>query len=267
MSLIFHVVRPFMLNGIMMLEKYRLLRQEFFKIAEPFIDSDILEKLKLHFARNIDSKRKLSKVTDLQILIRLLEKRNIISYDKIEPLRYISKRFIGDSSLENSLIDYENWLKTVPLLHVYNMYQNDEASLSSTISESTSNSNLSQYLSTVERAESLNQITQHCPGQEERNINKRKWLQQRVLLQLKDRLGRSWRDVARYLDIRECEIDVVEKKYPFDMKEQCYEILQIYISQSDTERWAINLIRALEKGRRRDLKELVEELVLKDKNI
>lgn len=38
------------------------------------------------------------------------------------------------------------------------------------------------------------------------------------------------------------------------------------MSQSNTE-WAINLMRALEKGRRRDLKELVEELVLKDKNI
>lgn len=47
-------------------------------------------------------------------------------------------------------------------------------------------------------------------------------------------------------------------KYDF-----CSKMLQIYISQSDTERWAINLIRALEKGRRRDLKELVEELVFK----
>lgn len=39
------------------------------------------------------------------------------------------------------------------------------------------------------------------------------------------------------------------------------------MSQSDTEQWAINLIRALEKGRRRDLKELIEELILKDRNI
>lgn len=44
-------------------------------------------------------------------------------------------------------------------------------------------------------------------------------------------------------------------------------MLQIYVSQSDTEQWAINLIRALEKGRRKDLKELVEELILKDKNL
>jgi len=39
------------------------------------------------------------------------------------------------------------------------------------------------------------------------------------------------------------------------------------MSQSDTEQWAINLIRALEKGRRRDLKELVEELLLKNRDL
>lgn len=45
-----------------------------------------------------------------------------------------------------------------------------------------------------------------------------------MLLQLKDRLGRSWRDVARHLDIRECEIDAVQSKYPFNLKEQSYEV-------------------------------------------
>lgn len=45
-----------------------------------------------------------------------------------------------------------------------------------------------------------------------------------VLLQLKDRLGRSWRDVARHLDIRECEIDAVQSKYPYNLKEQSYEV-------------------------------------------
>ncbi|XP_070151487.1 fas-associated death domain protein isoform X1 [Polyergus mexicanus] len=255
-----------------MLEKYRVLRQEFLKQAVPFIDSKALDELKLNYMHDIDSKRKLSKVTDLQTLIRLLEKRDIVSYDKIEPLQYISKTFVGDPNLETRLHDYENWLRTMPTLHLCNMYQNDEVFYSiSSILESLSSSNLSQ--STIGRsAESFSQITQTlhcCLEQEERNnLNeRRKLLQQTVLLQLKDRLGRSWRDVARHLDIRECEIDAVQSKYPFDLKEQSYEILRLYISQSDMERWAINLIRALEKGRRKDLKELVEELVLKNKNL
>lgn len=252
-----------------MLEKYSALRQEFLSKAEPFIDSKALDELKLNYTHDIDSKRKLSKVTDLQTLIRLLEKRDMVNYDKIEPLRYISKTFVGDPNLESRLHDYENWLGTMPLLYLYNMYQSDEVSMSS-ISQCPSSSNLSQ--STIEKsAESFSQITQtlHCCSEQERNNlnDKRELLQQTVLLQLKDRLGRSWRDVARHLEIRECEIDAVQSKYPFDLKEQSYEILRIYISQSDTERWAINLIRALEKGRRKDLKEFVEELVLKNKNL
>jgi len=44
------------------------------------------------------------------------------------------------------------------------------------------------------------------------------------MLQVKDRLGRSWRDVARHLGIRECEIDAVQSKYPYDLKEQSCEV-------------------------------------------
>lgn len=75
---------------------------------------------------DIDSRRKLSKVADLQTLIKLLEKRDIVSYDQIEPLRYISKTFIADPNLESKLQDYENWVKTMPQLHLCNMYQSDE---------------------------------------------------------------------------------------------------------------------------------------------
>lgn len=110
----------------MMLEKYNILRQEFLSKAELFIDSGTLDELKFYYMNNIESKRKLSKVTDLQTLIRLLEKRDIVSYDQIEPLRYISKKFVVDPNLESKLQDYENWVKSMPQLYLCNMYQSDE---------------------------------------------------------------------------------------------------------------------------------------------
>jgi len=109
-----------------MLEKYNILRQEFLSKAELVIDSGTLDELKLNYMNNIESKRKLSKVTDLQTLIRLLEKRGIVSYDQIEPLRYISKKFVVDPNLESKLQDYENWVKSMPQLYLCNMYQSDE---------------------------------------------------------------------------------------------------------------------------------------------
>ncbi|KAG7188281.1 hypothetical protein KM043_007945 [Ampulex compressa] len=85
-------------------------------------------------------------------------------------------------------------------------------------------------------------------------------LQQTVLMHLSQRLGRSWRDVARHLNIRECEIDTVQNKYPYDLKEQCNEILKNYFMQCKTGSWKIDLLLALEKGRRKDLKEMVQQL-------
>ncbi|XP_024886802.1 fas-associated death domain protein [Temnothorax curvispinosus] len=260
-----------------MLERYKLLRQDFLSVAEPLIDSDALDQLKCNYAFEIDSKRKLSMVKDLKMFIRLLEKRNIMSYSDIEPFRYISKRYIHKPDLESKLEDYDSWLKTVPLLPSYK-YQSDETSVlpstsKSTGSESTCNSMCDLSQSSIESTAKLfsnSTQTLQCNSEHEEQCNlykRKKLLQETVLLQVRDRLGRSWRDVARHLGIREYEIDAVQSKYPHDLKEQSYEILKIYMSQCNMEQWAINLIRALEKGRRRDLKELVEELILKDKNI
>lgn len=45
-----------------------------------------------------------------------------------------------------------------------------------------------------------------------------------MLSQISERIGRSWRDVARYLGIREYQIDIIQNKYPYDLKEQSYEV-------------------------------------------
>jgi len=108
-----------------MLEKYSLLRQDFFNIAELYIDDNILNQLKRNYAFEIDSKRKLSQVKDLKMFIRLLEKRNIMSYSDIEPLWYISKKHIHRPDLESKLEDYEHWLKTAPLSSLCDTYQSE----------------------------------------------------------------------------------------------------------------------------------------------
>lgn len=108
-----------------MLEKYNLLRQTFLSIAEPLIDHDILDQLKRNYAYEIDSKRKLSQIKDLKMFIRLLEKRNVMSYSNIEPLWYITKKYIHKPDLESKLEDYERWLNTVPSSSLCDMYQND----------------------------------------------------------------------------------------------------------------------------------------------
>jgi len=108
-----------------MFKKYILLCQDFLSIAEPFIDSNILNQLKCNYAHEIDSKRKLSQTKDLKKFIRLLEKRNIMSYSNIEPLWYISKKYIHKPDLESKLQGYERWLETVSSLSLCNIYQSE----------------------------------------------------------------------------------------------------------------------------------------------
>jgi len=110
-----------------MFEKYNLLRQDFLIIAEPFIDNNILDQLKCNYKFEIDSKRKLSLIKDLKMFIRLLEKRDIMSYSNIEPLWYISKKYIHKPDLERKLQDYKNWLETTSLSPLCYVYQSDES--------------------------------------------------------------------------------------------------------------------------------------------
>lgn len=110
-----------------MLDRYNLLRQTFLSIAEPIIDSEILDQLKRNYAYEINSKRKLSQVKNLKMFIRLLEKRNIMSYSDIEPLWYITKKYVHKPELQSKLEDYKSWLNTVPLSSLCNKYQSDKS--------------------------------------------------------------------------------------------------------------------------------------------
>ncbi|XP_014467523.1 PREDICTED: uncharacterized protein LOC106740719 [Dinoponera quadriceps] len=266
-----------------MLERYKSLRRDFLQVAESSVNSDILNQLKRNYAHDVDSRRKLSRVKDLGSFIRLLEKRDVVSCDNIEQLHFILK-YIGKLEFKDKLLEYENWLKSAPSFPFYKMYQSDNiASAPLQIYKNTSgnvaspldsyhacNAAHSSHESTVQNMNlPFNHIAQksYCCKQKEKRTDREKSLQQAVLLQVSERLGRSWRDVARHLGIRECEIDAVQSKYHCNLKEQSFEILKIYISQSNKECWTINLIRALDKGRRRDLKELVEDLMVAHKYV
>ncbi|XP_048510532.1 uncharacterized protein LOC105687548 isoform X1 [Athalia rosae] len=88
-----------------------------------------------------------------------------------------------------------------------------------------------------------------------------KAIQSMVFLRVSDRLGRYWRDVARYLNVKESDIDKIEAQYNTDLKEKAHAALKIFAAESDTNSWQKNLKIALEQARRKDLKELVEDLL------
>lgn len=47
------------------------------------------------------------------------------------------------------------------------------------------------------------------------------------MLQVSERIGSKWRNLARYLDITETIIDQIEIKYNLDLKEKAYQVCKI----------------------------------------
>lgn len=45
-----------------------------------------------------------------------------------------------------------------------------------------------------------------------------------VFLKISELCGKSWREIARRLNIREGDIDSIESKHHLDLQEKCYEV-------------------------------------------
>lgn len=192
--------------------------------------------------------------------MKVLEKRDCLNYYNIEPLIYISNNFLNDFQIQRKVRDYKIYVQSIQYLS-FNMYEeskgnkdDNKSKLSNTSKSSTSQIKVSNKFE--------NQSSLEYKNVKSNLFTQEMELQQTLLSHLSKRIGRSWRDTVRYLNIPEYQIDAIQNKHPFDLKEQSYEALKLYITQHSDNNWKINLIHALEKARRKDLKELSEKLIL-----
>lgn len=104
--------------------RYSCLREEFVSALQPNIDERVLTLLKDHYVQKIDSNRKLSRIKDLKALLLILEKRDTLSYDNVEPLIYIST-CLNNSPMQEKIQDYQNYLQSIEESSLCDMYQNE----------------------------------------------------------------------------------------------------------------------------------------------
>nr|XP_033331695.1 fas-associated death domain protein [Megalopta genalis] len=229
--------------------KYHHLCAEFVSVAQLHVDDKIFDAIKDYYKTYINSKRKLSQIKDLNALMKILEKRDTLSYDNIEPLVDISNNFLKESHIHTLIKDYKSYLENTEYSKFCGMYK-DENEHESKPTQKT------QVPTTQEK----HQISESNTSSQKYSKNLRSYsaqeetLQEMVLLQISEKIGRSWRDTVRYLGVPEYQVDIIQNKYPFDIKEQSYKYC--------IDDWKLKLIHALEKARRRDLKELVEKLII-----
>nr|XP_031825870.1 uncharacterized protein LOC116424080 [Nomia melanderi] len=105
--------------------KYHCLLTEFLSVAQLYINDTVLLTLKDYYEHHINSKRKLSQIKDLKALIKVLEKRDILNINNIEPLLYISNNFLHELHILNSIKDYQLFLENTQCSKFCDMYQDD----------------------------------------------------------------------------------------------------------------------------------------------
>ncbi|XP_077291826.1 fas-associated death domain protein-like [Arctopsyche grandis] len=71
---------------------------------------------------------------------------------------------------------------------------------------------------------------------------------------LSEELGKSWRNLARSLSIKEADIDMLNERHPTDVKLKILDMLKLFENQTDPMRWLKVLCDGLKESRRTDLK-------------
>ncbi|XP_044013694.1 uncharacterized protein LOC122856009 [Aphidius gifuensis] len=274
------------------INRYNNLRDNFLKIASLHVTDDKLNELKLFYDKIINSKRETDRINDVIGLLKILERRAVLSFKSIEPIKYISDEFIKDPCLNQQIQNYLQDLsinETANAFVDFNIYKSQsvlEPTASATTATSTS-SNLTNKThntflfpshpttttTTTTTTTIIPKVMQSIAPYYVKNQNdfdsqsgQSIDLQNKVFEILSENLGRYWTEVARFLDIKEGEIDRIHQNKNFGFKEKSIEVFKLFKSRRGAyNNWQQILIRALNDARRKDLVYLVEELIMNEK--
>lgn len=81
----------------------------------------------------------------------------------------------------------------------------------------------------------------------------------RVIETVTEEIGPYWRNLARYLGIYEYKIDEIQCQN-ITQAEKAMQIMEIYRTKADRQKWFFDLMDALEKAHRRDLSDAIKKI-------
>lgn len=189
----------------------------------------MLDTLKVLFKNKIDSPRRFELITTITQLINVLEIRDVLSEENVVVLKDIARQ------LPNR----------VELLSKINLYEEYCSGLKDNIE----NCGVLEQNTTC----STKPITLHSTT----SIRKLNRIKDTII----NEIGSFWRDLARNLCIREC--DIVDIEFLGNTTAERAElILDKYSEISDPEKWFVDLCLALEKARRKDLARSIQKIMI-----
>ncbi|XP_049866265.1 uncharacterized protein LOC126366964 [Pectinophora gossypiella] len=191
--------------------------------------------LKELFRNEINSPRRYEQINNISQLLNVLELRDVLSEDNVEPLKKIVERLPNCNDLMRKILQYE-------ASHVPREYENYYAS------ENTQN--------TSNRVVNESYINTSPFG----NMSPKK--KQRIIETVVEEIGNGWTDLARNLKIRECDIDDIDANNK-SIARKSAKLMELYLEKkADPDKWFFVLCNALEKTRRKDLTKSIQKILL-----
>ncbi|XP_050076286.1 fas-associated death domain protein-like [Anopheles maculipalpis] len=215
-------------------------------------DRERLERCKMSVRQEIHSSRKLSRVTEFDQLVMLLEQRNLLSLLKPN----LIERFdlaLGAKDVACALASYQTVLNShytaIRRFYLEDLRHRDRRTL-------------------LEKE--VEKVKLHEAGETTKisasNTKRDTYLQQRdkiyTLLQVE--IGKSWKVFGRFLNVSPAELEEIEERNRQDLKMRIYEVLhaaEMLFPDGSLEQFVPLLLKALEGSRRKDLKRKIESML------
>ncbi|XP_068630836.1 fas-associated death domain protein [Battus philenor] len=194
--------------------------------------AQMLSTLKEYYKDEIDSPRRYENINSIGQLLKILEIRDVLSEDDVNPLKEIVSRLPNNRDLLRKIENYESTLVPMDCTNYYVVDRHKNKSFHEPI-------------------ESIN--NNPCGS-----ISKKKM--ERIYTKIQEEIGTFWRDLARNLKIRECDIDDIDNTNT-KISQKVSKLLDIYEYRADPQRWFFVLCDALEKSRRKDLSRSLQEIM------
>uniref|UniRef100_A0A182LT82 Death domain-containing protein n=1 Tax=Anopheles culicifacies TaxID=139723 RepID=A0A182LT82_9DIPT len=215
-------------------------------------DREHLERCKQSIREEVFSCRKLSRVTEFDQLVLLLEQRNLLSLLKPD----LMERFalvLDAKDVACALESYRRMLHSkyaaIRRFHLEDLRHRDRRTL------------LEKEVEKIKLHEA-----NVSPVPSLANTKDDKYLQHRdkiySLLQLE--IGKQWKVFGRFLNVSSAALEEIEERNRTDLKTRIYEVLQCAELQCGNEtqdRFDAMLLKALENSRRKDLKRKIERML------
>ncbi|XP_053676530.1 fas-associated death domain protein [Anopheles nili] len=215
--------------------------------------SECLERCKQAVQKDVHSRRKLSRVTDFEQLVLMLEQRNLLSLLKPELIECFQS-VLGSQDVKADLIAYRNTLKTsyatVRRFHLEDLRHRDRRTL---LEKEVEKIKLLEVEESIEApTKPLNGIfLQHRDG---------------IYSLIQREIGKKWKIFGRFLNLSATMLDEIEERNRTDLNARIYEVLRIAeqtFTDETLDQFIPLLKSALESSRRKDLKRKIEGMLEK----